>query len=162
MVDGSVVAVVHKPTPMLPAPLRGSAGIAFNAFFAYDHRRAFNPIDGRIRIAERFAIDWMRLGPDGRLFHRDSKVNTNFYGYGAEVLAVGDGRISDLKDGLPDNLGGTERNNRVITLDNIVGNYVILDLGHEHFALYGSCRMLVHWYDVRNELRGLEWDGLFR
>jgi murein DD-endopeptidase len=147
-VNGPVVAVVQEPPPVLHAPLHGSGWVAFNALAAYDHRRAFNPFDGRIRIAERFAIDWMRLGPDGCLFHGDKKFNANFYSYGAEVLAVADGRVSDLKDGLPDNIGVTERKSRAITLDKIVGNYVILDLGHGRFALYahlqpGSLRVKV-------------------
>jgi murein DD-endopeptidase len=86
-VNGPVVAVVQEPTPVLHAPLRGSGWVAFNALAVYDHRRAFNPLDGRIRIAERFAIDWMRLGPDGCLFHDDKKLNANFYSYGSEVLA---------------------------------------------------------------------------
>jgi murein DD-endopeptidase len=135
-VNGPVVAVVQQSPPLLHAPLRGSGWVAFNALAAYDHRRAFNPLDGRIRIAERFAIDWMQLGPDGHLFHGDSKSNANFYDYGAEVLAVADARVSDLKDGLPDNVGVTERKSRVVTVDTIVGNYIILDLGHAQFALY--------------------------
>jgi murein DD-endopeptidase len=135
-VNGPVVAIVQEPPPVLHAPLRGSAWVAFNALAAYDHRRAFNPFDGRIRIAQRFAIDWVRVGPDGCLFHGDRNSNANFYGYGAEVLAVADGRVSDLEDDLPDNVGVTERKSRVITLDNAVGNYVTLDLGHGRFALF--------------------------
>jgi murein DD-endopeptidase MepM/ murein hydrolase activator NlpD len=135
-VDGPVVAVVPGPAPVLRAPLRGATWIAFNSLGGDDHRRALNPVDGRVRIAQRFAIDWMCLGPDGRLFHGDPKSNANFYDYGAEVLAVADGRISDLKDGLPDNAGNNEASSRNITLDNVVGNYLILDLGHARFALY--------------------------
>ena len=147
-VNGPVVTVVQDPPPVLHAPLRGSGWGAFNALAAYDHRRAFNPLDGRIRIAERFAIDWMCLGPDGCLFHGDKNSNDNFYSYGADVLAVADGRVSDLKDELPDNIGVTERKNRAITVDTIVGNYVILDLGKRRFALYahlqpGSLRVKV-------------------
>ncbi len=147
-VNGPIVAVVQEPAPVLNAPLRGSAWVAFNAFFAYDHRRAFVPIDGKLVIAQRFAIDWVRLGPDGRLFHGDSKSNANFYGYGAEVLAVADARVSDLRDGIPDNTGSNERSERHITVDNAVGNYVILDLGHGHFAVYahlqpGSLRIKI-------------------
>jgi hypothetical protein len=67
------------------------------------------PVDGNVRIAQRFAIDWMPLGPDGRLFHGDSKSNANFYRYGAEVVAVADGRVSDLKDGIPENVAATSR-----------------------------------------------------
>jgi murein DD-endopeptidase len=135
-INGPVVAVVRQPTPVLRAPLSGTAWIAFNALTSYDHRRALQAVDGRLRIAQRFAIDWMRLGPDGRLFHGDAKSNDNFYGYGAEVLAVADARVSDLRDGLSDNDGATERSSRVVTVDSAVGNYLTLDLGSGRFALY--------------------------
>lgn len=98
MVNGPTIAVIRDPPPVLHAPLRGSGWIAFNALSTYDHRRAVQTIDGKLCIAQRFAIDWMRLGPDGRLFHDDPKSNANFYGYGAEVLAVADARVSDLRD----------------------------------------------------------------
>jgi murein DD-endopeptidase MepM/ murein hydrolase activator NlpD len=147
-VNGPVVAIVQEPAPVLGPPLRGSPWIAFNSLGGDVHRRALIPVDGKVRIAQRFAIDWMCLGPDGRLFHDDSKSNANFCAYGAEVLAVAAGRISDLKDGLPDNAGSNEASSRSITLDNVVGNYLILDLGHERFALYahlkpGSLRVKV-------------------
>jgi murein DD-endopeptidase len=135
-VNGPVVGVVQEPPPVLHAPLRGSSWIAFNSLATFDHRRAFQAVDGRLRIAQRFAIDWMLLGHDERLFHDDAKSNANFYGYGAEVLAVTDAQVADLKDGLSDNLGSTERSSRSITLDNALGNYVILDLGHRRFATY--------------------------
>jgi len=135
-VDGAVVSVVQGHPTLLHAPLRGPGWIAFNALGAEDHRRSLNALDGRERIPQRFAIDWMRMGPDGRLFHSDSKTNANFYGYGAEVLAVADARVRDLKDGLPDNVGTTERSARNIALDNVAGNYLVLDLGDGRFALY--------------------------
>jgi murein DD-endopeptidase len=135
-VNGPVVAVVREPTPVLHAPLQGEGWIAFNALGAYDHRRAFQPVDGRMRIAQRFAVDWMRLGSDGRAYHDDTKSNNNFYGYGAEVLAVAEAPVSDLRDGVPDNVGVTERSSRVVTVNSAVGNYVILDLGGGRFAVY--------------------------
>ena len=147
-VNGPVIAVVQELAPVLHAPLHGSGCVAFNALAAYDHRRAFNPFDGRIRIAQCFAIDWMRLGLDRCLFHGEKKRNADFYSYGAEVLAVADARVSDLEDRVPDNIGVTERKSRLITVDNAVGNYVTLDLGHGRFALYahlqpGSLRVKV-------------------
>jgi murein DD-endopeptidase len=135
-VNGPVIAVVQEPTPVLRSPLRGSAWVAFNAFSNTNHRRALVTVDGKIRIAQRFAIDWMCLGPDGRLFHSDSKSNASFYGYGAEVLAVADGRVSDLKDGLPENAGSNEQRAVNITLDTVTGNHLILDLGQGRFAVY--------------------------
>jgi murein DD-endopeptidase MepM/ murein hydrolase activator NlpD len=135
-IDVATIPVVQEPTPVLRAPLRGSGWIAFNALSAYEHRRAFNPVDGRLRIAQRFAIDWGRIGPDGRMFRGDGKSNTDYYNYGAEVVAVADARVSDIKDSLPDNTGASERSDRKVTLDNAVGNDVILDLGHGKFAVY--------------------------
>jgi hypothetical protein len=128
-VRGPTVAVVQEPAPVLGAPLHGSGWVAFNGLSDDDHRRSLIPVEGKVRIAQRFAIDRMRLGPDGRLFHGDSKSNASFYGFGTEVLAVADGRVSDLKEGLPENAGQNERSNRVVTLDNVIGNYLILDLG---------------------------------
>jgi hypothetical protein len=135
-VNGPIIDVVRDPLLILHAPLRGSGWIAFNALANVDHRRAFQTVDGKLCIAQRFAIDWMRLDADGRLFKGDSKSNTNFYGYGAEALAVADARVSDVRDNVPDNGGSNERNTRHVTVDSAVGNYVTLDLGRRHFALY--------------------------
>jgi len=139
-VTGVVVPIIKDSVPVVSAPLRGKGWIAFNALGAADHRRSLNAVDGRERIPQRFAIDWMQLGPDGKLFHGDTKSNASYYGYGAEVLAVADGQVSDMKDGLEENAGSTERRNRVVTLDNVLGNYIILDLGHSRFAVYAHLR----------------------
>jgi murein DD-endopeptidase MepM/ murein hydrolase activator NlpD len=147
-VNGPAVPVVREPAPVLRAPLRGPSWAAFNSLGGDAHRRALVAVDGRERIAQRFAIDWMLLGPDGRFFHGDPKSNGGFYGYGAEVLAVADGRVSDRKDGLPENAGSNEATSRNITLDNVAGNSILLDLGHGRFAMYahlqpGSLRVKV-------------------
>ena len=75
----------------------------------------------------------------GPVFQSDAKSNSSFYNYGAEVLAVADGTVSDLKDGFPDNAGSTERNTRAITLDNIVGNYLTLNIGQGHSPFMRTC-----------------------
>ena len=136
VVDGPTVAVSQAPALVLRAPLKGSGWVAANALSSADHRRSLVAVDGRVRIAQRFAIDWVQQGPDGRLFRGDSNSNANFYGYGAEVIAAADGEVSDLRDGQSENAGSNVRENRAITLENIAGNYVILDLGQGHFALY--------------------------
>lgn len=50
------------------------------------------------------------------------------------------GRVSDVKDGFPDNEGTTKRSDRAITIDNVFGNFVILDIGHGQFAAYAHLR----------------------
>lgn len=136
--DGPPMIVAGNPVPVLHAPLRGASWVAFNALGAKDHRRALNAVDGRERIPQRFAIDWGRLGPDGRLSHGKRDSNADFYSYGAEVLAVADGRISDARDGIPENVGTTERSERSITLDNVLGNYLVLDFGEGRYAALRS------------------------
>jgi murein DD-endopeptidase MepM/ murein hydrolase activator NlpD len=93
-------------------------------------------IDGLPWIAQRFAIDWIRLGPDGLAFHGDPKKNESWVGYGSELLAVADGTVSGTKDGIPQNVPLTEERAVPITLDTITGNYVVLDLGDGRFAVY--------------------------
>ena len=134
--NGPTVAVSAQSKLVVRAPVGGAAWIAFNAFGSKDHPRSFNAVDGKERICQRFAIDWMRLGRDGRLFRGAGKSNGDYYGFGAEVLAVADGRVTSIKDGLAENSGATERSARSITLDNVFGNYVILDLGAHRFAEY--------------------------
>jgi hypothetical protein len=135
-VNGPVIALVHSPPPVLHPPLRGSGWIALNALATYDHRRAFQAVDGKLCIAQRFAIDWMQLGPDGHLFHDNPKSNANFYGYGAKVLAVADARVADLREDVAENQGNNPRGGRHVTVDSAVGDYVTLDLGAGRFALY--------------------------
>jgi murein DD-endopeptidase len=147
-VDAIVTTLPGTALVLASAPLRGESWVAFNALGAEDHRRSLNAFDGRERIPQRFAIDWTRLGPDGRLFKGKGASNSDYYSYGSEVLAVADGRISDVKDGLPENGGQTNRDARAITLDNVLGNYVVLDCGQSRFATYahlkpGSIKMKV-------------------
>ena len=50
---------------------------------------------------ETFAIDWVRLR-DGRLFEGDGSRVEQWYGYGAELLAVADGTVVYVRDGMPE------------------------------------------------------------
>ena len=127
---------VQPPAPVLGAPLRGGRWVAANGLFSTDHRRSFNAVDGREHLAQRFAIDWVKLGPDGRFFKPDAKANVNYPGYGADVLAVADGTVSAVVNDLPENEGNNPREGRTVTLDTITGNSLILDLGQGRFALY--------------------------
>jgi hypothetical protein len=57
-------------------------------------------------------------------------------------LRFADGRVSDLtklRDGLPDNVGATERNSCVVTVDSAVGNYLVLDLDGGDWRLVRIC-----------------------
>lgn len=135
-VTGAPVHVNSAPLPLLEPPLRGAGWVAANGLSNPAHRRALVTIDGATRIAQRFAIDWVKLGPDGRLYHGAPDTNANYYGYGAEVLAVADGVVTEIKDGIPQNAGNNPKPVVAITLETIAGNHLILDLGGGRFAVY--------------------------
>src|SRR6476660_605905 len=59
-------------------------------------------IDGsRIETPETFAIDWTQL-KDGKTFEGDGARNEEHYAFGADVLAVADGTVVSVRDGMPE------------------------------------------------------------
>ena len=71
----------------------------------------------------RYAIDCLKIGPDGRFYKEPEEDVTDFYSYGEPVYAPADGRITDVVDSLTSDLMGERDKERP------GGNYVILDLG---------------------------------
>jgi hypothetical protein len=142
LTDAGRVELSHDVPPALGAPLRGGPWVAvYSPSSTGGHRRALFAVNGTARIPARFAIDWIKLGEDGRTSHDDSSNMANHYGYGADVLAVADGTIVDAVDRFAEPT-------TPITMDNEGGNYVTLDLGHDCFAFYehlkpGSVRVRV-------------------
>jgi murein DD-endopeptidase len=137
VVDGARVIVQRSKPLVLSPPLRGDRWLATDAL-ANDstHRRTLLVVNGNARIAQRFAIDWSRIGADGQAFHGDPSKNANWYPYGAEVLAVANAVVVDVKDGIPENDPTADEKAVPITIESAPGNYIILDLGDGHFAFY--------------------------
>lgn len=100
---------------------------------ASDHRRALSVLDGEMSISQRFAIDWVIMDEKGNMAREDGSRNEHHYCYGAEALAVADGVVVGVKDGIPQNVPGDSRA-VVITPETIGGNWVALDLGPEVHA----------------------------
>src|SRR5262249_56214202 len=108
--------------PVIAPPLRGDNWLAGNGpSNTSGHRRTAIPIDGKARIAQRFAIDWVRLNPDGKTYTGDPLDNKNYRAYGSEALAVADGTIVAVKDGIPQNIPGENSRSVPITLEHIIG-----------------------------------------
>ena len=112
------------------------------------HRLSYVALGGQLSIPQRYAVDWARLGPDGRLFKADSTKLENWYGYGSPVTSVGDGLVvwtrADVAERAPFAYAAPE----VIEAADAVGNAVIVDLGGGAFATFahlkpGSVRVKV-------------------
>jgi hypothetical protein len=149
VVEGARVSVRQSKPLVISSPLRGAGWLAANGpSNTSGHRRTIIVLEGRARIPQRFATDWVKLGPDGRLFHDDPSKNANWYDYAAEVLAVADAKVVAIKDGLPENVPLAPQRIVPITLETVGGNHIILDLGSGYFAFYahlqpGSLRVKV-------------------
>lgn len=132
------LVTVGSPQPLVIAPpLRGGDWLAANGPSNTSvHRRALLVVNGTPHIAQRFAIDWIKIGPGGRIAHDDRSRNENWFGYGEEVLAVADGTVVATKDGIPENVPMSDTRAVPITLDTIVGNVVVVDIGNGRYATF--------------------------
>ena len=138
VVVGARVLIPPGEPLVIDPPLRGDRWVAANGpSNTASHRRALYAVDGKARISQRFAIDWMKLGPDGQAFRGDPKRNASWYGYGAEALAIADAAVVSVKDALKENVPMASERAVPMTLETICGNHVLLDLGAGRFALYG-------------------------
>ena len=131
------LTVNRRGALLIAAPLKGDGWLAANGpSNTSPHRRALIPINGKAYIAQRFAIDWVRLNPDGKTFQGDALDNKNYRAYGTEALAVADGTVTETKDGVPENVPGADSRATAMTLENIAGNHVVLNLGSGIYAMY--------------------------
>ena len=143
------------------SPLRGDHWLAGNGpSFSSGHRRARIVIDGHAAIAQRFAIDWVRLHDNGKTFEGDSLDNKNYLAYGSDALAVADGIVVETKDSIPQNVPGETSRAVPITLETVAGNHIVLDIGNGHYALYahlqpGSLRVKLSEHVRRGQVLGL-------
>lgn len=137
---------LHAPE-MLGPPLLGDGWVAANALSnTNDHRRTIAVVDGKARIAQRYAIDFVKLDAEGRAFRGDPNVNDAWAGYGKDVLAVADGRIDTVWVGVPDNIPGSGPA-VPINLDTIGGNHIVLALPDGAHVFYGHLKpdsIIVH------------------
>jgi murein DD-endopeptidase MepM/ murein hydrolase activator NlpD len=135
--SGFTLAVDRSVPPVLHAPLADGPWVAANGpGNTSGHRRTVIPLEGRARIPQRFATDWIKLGSDGRGWHGDSTVNANWYGYREPLLAVAAGTVVATKDGIIENVPFSPTMAVPITLETVAGNHVILDIGNGRYAFY--------------------------
>ena len=70
-------------------------------------------------------------GKNGNTFHDSRDRNENFWAFGQPVLAVADGEVTEVVDGVPDN---TPDKLPVVTVQNITGNHVIIRIGTDTYV----------------------------
>lgn len=120
--------VAAVPRPFGP-PLRGGTWSAiYQPAMEFGHRRYVYAVNGTPRVPGRFAVDF---------FHADRNPKDPRYaadpGYGAEVIAVADGRVVAARDDFAD---PAQRDPNPVNPENATGNYVALDIGGGRIVFY--------------------------
>jgi len=131
---GDVTVDRHAPVVIGP-PLRGARFVAADSCCdATRHTRAALLVNGRVHIAQRYAVDWEQLDDAGRIYVGPREQLTSYTIFGREALAVADARVVSARDDLPEQIPG--KFPEAIPVAEADGNAVVLDLGGGRFALY--------------------------
>jgi murein DD-endopeptidase MepM/ murein hydrolase activator NlpD len=102
------------------------------------HRTAANPINGKLWLSERFAIDYVQLSNDFRLFTGDRTKLESYPYFGAPIHAVGDGKVVSVVDDLPEQVPSKTPSG--LPLDQYGGNHIVQDLGDGNYAFYAHLK----------------------
>jgi murein DD-endopeptidase len=145
--DGSHHAIATAPlalgTParsQVGAPVRGGPWVAVRGPSpASGHRLSLVTTAGTVRVPQRFAVDWVRLGDDGRLFRAAGTNVADWFSYNEPVTAVADGTVTMVRDGRADTSPRTAAP-AIIDAADAPGNVVVIDLGDGRFATYAHLR----------------------
>lgn len=133
----SELKVDKSPPLIINRPLRGSNWFVGNGLSNSSiHRRAAVYFNGRPYISERYAIDFVQVGANSLTFKGDEYKNSSYHCYNQDLLAVADGKVVVAKDGIPENIPHSGKLAEPLSLENIAGNNIILDLGKGKFAFY--------------------------
>lgn len=136
--EKSFPVAIKKTAPfVIGAPLKGNNWLAGNAPANGANHRGENFIfAGKPFYSQRYAIDFVRFGTDGLSYKGDESKNKNYYAYDQDALAVGDGKVIFIQDGIAENIPNSNKFSVAMNLKTLPGNYLILDLGSGKFAGY--------------------------
>lgn len=127
-----------KPIRIRP-PLEGAGWVDLTGCCTGvpNHRHALFSAGGRLFASQEFAIDFMRFGPENRLFTGSPSDPANYFGYGAPVLAVADATVVAVSDHQQDQ---TPLDPKPVPATEADGNFIMLNLGGGHYANYAHLK----------------------
>jgi murein DD-endopeptidase len=134
-VQGAFVQLPQKAPVILGSPLAGGAWAAiYDPSWQLGHRRVIYTVDGKARIPGRYAIDFIKLDGQGRWAKGDDNLIKNWYGYGADVLAVANGTVVAAHDDFSESATLSGRSS--CPPAKAAGNYIGIDMGNNQIAFY--------------------------
>jgi hypothetical protein len=133
--SGGITQVDKQSVALIGPPLRGEHYIAADSCCdATRHTRAALPVNGRVWVAQRYAVDWEQMDAGGHIYTGPREKLESYAIFGQPVLAVANALVVSVVDGQPEQTPGSYPTN--IALDAADGNAIILDLGEKRYALY--------------------------
>ncbi|HEY0703225.1 MAG TPA: M23 family metallopeptidase [Candidatus Acidoferrales bacterium] len=156
---GGEIAIDEQHVVVIGPPLRGKNYVSADSCCdATRHTRAALPVNGRVWLAQRYAVDWEQLDDANRIYHGPRENLASYTIFGKEAIAVADATVASVTDNLPEQTPGKYPEN--IPIAEADGNSVVLDLGNNHFALYAHLqpgKIRVHQGDTvkRGQVLGL-------
>jgi len=133
-----VTVSTHEP-PVISPPLDGPRWVDGNSCCDMTpHRMALNPLNGKLWAAERFAIDYVQMSPDGTIYRGDASKPESYPYFGADIHAVADGPVVGVVDGLTEQVAGQSPTG--LPLDQYGGNHVVQDIGDGNYAFYAHLK----------------------
>ena len=80
--------------------------------------------------AQQCAFDFVIVNAEGRSFRTDGKENKDYYAYGQEIIAPAGGTVTDVIDGVRDNIPGK------MNTYNVTGNSVIIQTENNEYLVF--------------------------
>lgn len=133
--EGGTVTVDRQSVARIGPPLSGSGYISADSCCdATRHTRAAMPVNGRVWVAQRYAVDWEQLNAKGTIYDGPQERLESYAIFDKPVLAVADALVVLAINNQPEQVPGKFPTD--ISLDDADGNAVILDLGEGRYAMY--------------------------
>jgi hypothetical protein len=134
---GPELSVDLREPMVIAPPLRGTGWFNGNGCCDASAHRSFRlAVDGSHLVTpETFAIDWVRLDEEHRLFTGGGTRNEDYVGFGAEIHAVADGTVAFVRDGIPEDTPNEPPTTLHQPLD-YGGNQVVVEIAPDVFAFY--------------------------
>jgi biotin carboxyl carrier protein len=131
------VKVTRRPAIVIHPPVSGPGWIIGNGCCANlnAHRSVVWPVNGKIHVAERFAIDFAQINSADRYLEGPADQLSSSPAYGAEVHAVADGTVVSVRDDIPETPAGVAPHG--LNLEEGGGDQIVLAIGGGHYAFYG-------------------------
>ncbi len=134
---GGRARVDRRAPIVIGPPLAGAGWLAVGSCCDGPHRRSVQPINGKLYLGQRFAIDFNRLDSRDFLATGDASLNPSYPTYDQPVLAVADATVVVSVDRFADQIPNAPT---PVTIEEADGNHVILDLGRGRFAFYAHLK----------------------